>query len=396
MSVTGTHVSTEGSGSPVAPALARIAMLLGGVLLGLILFDRGLAWIDSWRDLSEGEQLMPDVELAWTNRPGFKSARASINSIGLRGEELPAVPAPDEIRILGTGPSTTFGAGDGGPLNDQTWAAALERGIAKAGGAGTVRVLNGGVNGYSVVQAARRALLLLPKVKPDLIVVFVYPGSQALMDVSATRSSVVVDGELVPADIVHDTPPLLLPLAITAHKTLLGSSALYKRWRLQATDNGRRPPEIDRFVFSRAPHRQIIDSYLERTWSELAALAAGCREAGVALRAVLVPEWFMDADAPWRDYLVENAALGAPPPGTPRTEPIEALAEKLASMGIQSWSMVDALNLIGTDHGRYTGDGRHWTPAGHEVIAMALLQQLNREKLLDALRQRRAAHPRTP
>ena len=393
----GTDASTEGSGSPVAPALARIGMLLGGLLLGLFLFDRGLAWIDSWRDLSEGEQLMPDVELAWTNRPGFKSARASINSIGLRGDELPAVPAPDEIRILGTGPSTTFGAGDGGPLDDQTWAAALERAIAKLPATtGPVRVLNGGVNGYSVVQAARRALLLLPKVKPDLVVVFVYPGSQALMDVSATRSSVVVDGELVPADIVHDTPPLLLPLAVATHKTLLSSSALYKRWRLQATDNGRRPPEIDRFVFSRAPHRLAIDGYLERTWTELAALAQGCREAGVALRAVLVPEWFMDADGPWRDYLVENATLGAPPPGTPRTEPIEALAEKLSSMGIQSWSMVEALNLIGTDHARYTGDGRHWTPAGHEVIAMAMLQQLNRETLLDALRQRRASHPRTP
>jgi lysophospholipase L1-like esterase len=389
-------VSTEGSGSPVAPALARVAMLLGGVLLGLFVFDIGLGRIESWRDLSEAEQLMPDVELAWTNRPGFKSERASINALGLRGPELPAVPPPGEVRILGTGPSTTFGAGDGGPLNDQTWAAALERAIAALpGDPGDVRVLNGGVNGYSVVQAARRALLLLPQVKPDLVLVFVYPGSQALMDVSATRSSVVVDGELVPADIVEDTPPLLLPAAVVAHKALL-SSALYKRWRLQATDNGRRPPEIDRFVFSRAPHRPVIDSYLERTWAELAALAAGCREAGVALRAVLVPEYFMDADKPWREFLAENAALGAPPPGTSRTEPIEALAEKLESLGIQSWSMVAALDVIGTDHDKYTGDGRHWTPAGHDIIAMSLLQNIKRESLLDALRARRAAHPRTP
>jgi lysophospholipase L1-like esterase len=393
----GTDASTEGSGSPVAPALARVAMLLGGLLLGLVVFDLGLGRVESWRDLSEDKQLMPDVELAWTNRPGFKSARASINSLGLRGPELPAVPAPGEVRILGTGPSTTFGAGDGGPLNDQTWAAALERGIARLpGDPGDVRVLNGGVNGYSVVQAARRALLLLPQVEPDLVLVFVYPGSQALMDVSATRSSVIVDGELVPQDIVDDTPAPLLPAAIVAHRTLLDSSALYKRWRLQATDDGRRPQEIDRFVFSRAPHRPVIDSFLERTWTELSALAAGCREAGVALRAVLVPEYFMDAEKPWREYLAENAALGAPPPGTPRTEPIEALAEKLASLGIQSWSMVEALDVIGTDHAKYTGDGRHWTPAGHDVIAMSLLQNLRRESLLDALRARRAAHPRTP
>jgi lysophospholipase L1-like esterase len=375
-------------------------MLLLGLAIGLFAFDRGLAWVDSWRDLSEGDQLMPDVDLAWTNRPGFKSARASINALGLRGPELPAVPPADEIRILGTGPSTTFGAGDGGPLNDQTWAAALERGIAGlpsgAGDAGSFRVLNGGVNGYSVVQAARRALLLLPKLKPDLVLVFVYPGSQALMDVSATRSSVPVDGMLVPADIVKDTPALLLPVAAVAHKALLSWSALYKRWRLAATDNGKRPAEIDRFVISRAPHRPAIDSFLERTWSELAALAEGCRKQGIELRAVLVPEYFMDAEGPWRDFLMENAALGAPPLGTPRSEPIDALAEKLASMGIKSWSMVEALNLIGTDHDKYTGDGRHWTPAGHEIIAMALLQNLRREQLLDTLRARRAAQPRTP
>jgi lysophospholipase L1-like esterase len=315
----------------------------------------------------------------------------------LRGRELPAVPPANEVRILGTGPSTTFGAGEGGPDTDHTWAAALERGIAgQAGDAGDVVVLNGGVPGYSAIQAARRALVLIPELKPDLVLVFVSPGSQAMLDVSATRNFVRVGDDLVPADIAKDTPSFLLPAAAFGHRAL-SSSALYSRWRLQATDNGYRPKEIDRFVVSRAPHRPVIDPLLDRTWPDLAALAAGCREAGVELRAVLVPEPYMDSDERWREYLVENAGLGAPPVGTPRKEPIDVLAEKLAALGIQSWSMFDAMSLIGSDHDTFTcSDGGHWTAAGHEVIALAMLQNLRRENLLETLRERRAAHPRTP
>ena len=83
--------------------------------------------------------------------------------------------------------------------------------------------------------------------------------------------------------------------------------------------------------------------------------------------------------------------------GTPRREPLDVLAEKLSGMGIQSWSMFDALNMIGTDHEKYCcPDERHWSAAGHELIATAILENLRRDQLLDTLRQRRAAHPRTP
>lgn len=397
MSGPGPTASIQGTGSPVAPALARVALLILGLLIGLLIFDRALGWYDSSKDLSQDDLLMRDPELAWTNRPGFTNERVFINSVGLRGPELPAVPPANEIRILGTGPSTTFGAGEGGPDTEHTWAAALERGIAALpGDQGDVKVLNGGVPGYSVTQAARRALHLIPIVKPDLVLVFVGPGSQAMLDVSATRNYVPVDGELVPADIVNDTPAVLLPAAILAHKAV-SFSALYKRWRLKATDNGRRSDDIDRFVLSRAPRRPLLEPMLESTWDNLETLAAGCRKAGVELRAILVPEFFMDAEAPWRDHLAKNANMGAPPVGTPRREPIDVLAEKLKAMGIQSWSMFDALNMIGTDHERYCcPDGRHWSADGHEVVATAMLNALQRDGLLDTLRQRRAAKPRTP
>ena len=391
------EAAAEGTGPPEGPALRRVGVLILGVVLGLLLFDRGLAWFDSSRDLSNEDMLVPDAELAWTNRPGYTNEKVYVNALGLRGPEIPADAPPTELRILGTGPSTTFGAGEGGPDTEHTWAASLERMLPTLpGGDGPERVINGGVPGYSVIQACRRALALIPKLHPDLVLVFVSPGSQALMDPSGTRNYVRVDGELVPSDIAMDTPRLLLPAAILAHEAL-SHSALYSRWRLEATDAGRRPKEIDRFVISRAPHGPEIELMLTRTWADLAALAKGCREAGVELRALLVPEPFMDCEAHWHEHLVDNVSAGAPPVGTPRVEPIEVLDEKLSALGITCWSFHDALTVIGGDRKKFTGaDGQHWSAAGHDVIAATILRNIKREGLLETLRERRQGRPRSP
>jgi hypothetical protein len=379
---------------PVArgPILRRVAILLGCFLIGLALFDRGVAWFDAQRDLSKSQMLMADAELAWTNRPGFTNENSVISSLGLRSPEIPADAPRDEVRILGLGASRVFGAGEGGPDMQHTWSAHLEQ-LCRAELGPRWRVLNGGVIGYSAVQAARRGVRLLETVQPDLVLIFVSPGSQMLMDPSSARHYVHVGLHLLPSDIADATPGALLPAAAALHQTLT-HSALYTRYRAKATDQGRRAEEIDKFVLSRAPRSTEVEAMLQRTWAELAALATACRERGVELRVVLVPEPYMDRDDRWQTYLRNNASAGAPPPHTPRREPLDVLSEEARRSDAAAWSLLPALNVIGSDRARYTCDKAHWSDAGHRVVAAVLLDALRADGLQTTLPRARASKPR--
>ncbi|MBM3985172.1 MAG: hypothetical protein FJ296_05720 [Planctomycetes bacterium] len=402
-----------GTSDPALPAVAAragvpglLARLLAGLLAGLLLFDVALGRLDARRDLSDEPMHQPDPELGWTNLPGFRNAMTTISSLGLRSPEIPADAPHAELRILGVGASTVYGAGRGGPDMHHTWSAFLEADCARRFG-GDWRVLNGGVMGYSAVQAARRAIRLLPEVQPDLVLLFLAPGSQALLDWSSARHYVHAGGRLLPLDIARALPGPLLPAAAALHAAL-GHSAIYTRYRARASDTGRRPPEISRFVLSRAPAGPLVEPLLQRTWDELAALADAARAQGAELRVVLHYEPFMDSPGAWAAYLRTHAASGAPPPGTPREEPLDRLREECARRGIATWSMADVLTQIGSDHARYTCDDAHWSAEGHALVAGGLAERLAADDggtprepgtladggLLERLRRARADRPR--
>lgn len=377
---------------PRGPVLWLLAKVVLGLLAGLFVFDRGLAWFDASADLSTGKTLVRDPELAWVNRPGYTDELTTISSLGLRSPEIPADAPADEVRILGVGASRFFGAGVGGPHMDQVWAPYLEQQCRQACG-GNWRVLNGAVNGYSAVQAARRAIKLIPEVRPDLIVMEISPGSQMMLDPSSARNLVHVGELLLPTDIATAFPEPLLPAAAMLHRAL-NHSAIYTRYRAKVTDQGRRPEEIDRFVLSRAPRSALIEEMLQRTFDELRALGVEARAAGVELRAILIAEPYMDSPQRWRNYTFDHGDKGAPPVGTARQEPLEVLAEVLEQRGIASYSLLPTLTQIGTDRPRYTCDKRHWSPAGHELIASAILQHMLAEGLPERLKKGRATNPR--
>ncbi len=375
-------------GTPVArgPVLRQLVLLCAGVVAGLFAFDLALGWLDEARDLSGEPMHQADPELGWTVLPGFRNAKTTISSLGLRSPEIPGTAPRDELRILGVGASTVFGAGKGGPDMDHTWSVYLEAECARRF-PGHWRVLNGGVMGYSAVQAARRAIRLIPLVQPDLVLLFVAPGSQMLLDPSSTRHYVHVGVDLLPLDIASVCPQPLLPLAATVHGALTHSS-IYRRYRARASDQGRRSAEIDKFVLSRATLApglaEVVEPMLERTWDELEALALAARAQGVALRVVLLYEPYMDSDEAWRAYLHGNAAAGAPPVGTPREQSLDALREACERRGITCWSLGDVITHIGSDHRRFTCDDAHWSPEGHAAVAEGLAELLAADPAPDA------------
>ena len=85
-----------------------------------------------------------------------------VNSLGLRGPELPAKKAPGERRVLVLGDSMVYGQG---VADNETVPAQLERAL----GPGAT-VINGGLRAYSTAQELALLQELGPKIRPDLVV----------------------------------------------------------------------------------------------------------------------------------------------------------------------------------------------------------------------------------
>jgi len=89
------------------------------------------------------------------------------NSEGLRNEEVPAKKDPDEIRILFMGDSWTIGQS---VKDEETFVRRLEKMLKEEYPDKKIRVINGGMFGYSVFQAYYLFRDIRPKYKPDILI----------------------------------------------------------------------------------------------------------------------------------------------------------------------------------------------------------------------------------
>ena len=129
--------------------------------IGISYYPETARWLDT---------LVVREPTGYWNRPGvsgsYFGAPVRINSIGLRGPEIPPK-APDEFRILMMGDSFPFGIG---VSEDQCLPAALEARLkASAAPGGTYRVINMGVVSYNTQQEQRQLEELGLGLKPDMV-----------------------------------------------------------------------------------------------------------------------------------------------------------------------------------------------------------------------------------
>jgi hypothetical protein len=153
--------------------LAALALMGGITLAGLEVVCRlvdpvGISYYPEtarWLDT-----LIVRDPVGYWNRPGttgtFFGAPVHINSIGLRGPEIPPK-APGEFRILMMGDSFPFGIG---VPEERCLPAALEAQLTKRAQPGTTfRVINMGVVSYNTEQEQRQLEELGLGLKPDLV-----------------------------------------------------------------------------------------------------------------------------------------------------------------------------------------------------------------------------------
>lgn len=378
-------------GAAAASALRTLVMAGVGVVLGLVaadLLDRLRP--DPAGEAAAGVVLTLDRELGWTHRPGFAAGGVSTDGLGLRGRGFDGTERADEVRVLVAGASDVFGLGED---DDDLWAPELARLLAPRADP-PPRVLNGAVQGYSIVQCCRRVMRLLPIVEPDLVLVTVTPGRQGLVDTSPAPAWTRVGGRMVPTDLVDPWPDSLRAVPAALH-AMLESSSLYRRRRARARFSAGVSAELVHYVLTDAPVPLELAEPLEQVAAEIGALVAYARELRVELRFVVLTGAIATNEGAWSSYLRDAASAGAPPPGTPMTEPLDALARLVEGAGGAVWQMQSTLFEMGADWDRTVNTARHWSPLGHRRVAVEWDRLINGDGLLDTLVERRRGAPRS-
>lgn len=392
--------------------LSTLAKMALPLVLGFCLADWIVGLVHAGKvGESDSNAFMHDEQLGYVSRPNYVGVwrtpegeapppgdAVRHSSLGLRSEEIPADAPGEEVRVLAVGASLAYGAGRN--VQETIWnyklQDAFDQNEAKRGY--PVRVLNGAVQGYSTYQAAKRGLLLLDAVQPDVVLLFTRPGRQSMAAPSDSTESVLVDGEWVPVDVVEGWSERTAWMPAALHKFLLAYSNIYVRYRTNQKTTGSGEELAPNFVVNRSPDWPVgTRERVDETLDEYRALIAECERRGIELYFLLNTEPEQQAQKRWEKFLEIRQISGAPAIGTPREEPSEVLRELVASTGGVIWDLWDLNMRFGEKPEYYTNIQRgddHWNGEGHLAVAIELYKRLMADGLLDRLAERRAAAPR--
>lgn len=160
----------------IAFALLAIGLFFGAseALLRLLAppLDLSFRFPEQNQQRRDPDAYAADPDLFWTLRPGarFFGMDDPINEHGYRGPALPADKPPGAFRLVTLGDSCTFGMEV--PLSE-TYPEVTRRLLRERSRAFRVEVLNGGVPGYTSLQALRSLRRDLARFAPDAVTLYV-------------------------------------------------------------------------------------------------------------------------------------------------------------------------------------------------------------------------------
>lgn len=351
-------------------ALLLVTSTLGALAVSEVLLRALSPAPGRWRNTNDVPGLyVADSQIGYRLAPNFTGAMKRpdfaipivTNDLGMR--ELPPEPARRERTavVLAVGDSYTFGWG---VPREAAWPARLEARLRSGGRA--VRVLNGGVPGYNLRQIRKRASQLVAAVKPDLLVVGVFPeGKSRLLVPFTVVGGAVVDTRVVPRMRQVDGGYLYTRMRHQATQQLdfwldqhwyVGAYALkaaHAMWTRAAARLRGGAPSSD---LPLTPLPRGRDQALAMLLAEVDTLYQEARAHHVRVVVLLT-----NNQEPDGSFASHQALLN------------RAIARFCARLGIPA---VDPLaRLVATAHGapiyRFPSDG-HWPAAAHEIAAAAL------------------------
>lgn len=163
----------------VVPTLLLGACAVAVTLAGLEAAARIVVWEKAYHFPSGMFVLDPEVrhrlasDFSGTLRDREFETHVRTNHFGMRDVEI-GPPVPGRTRILVMGDSFAFGEG---VEETEAFPKRLESLLNHGHASQIVEVLNGGVPGYSTVQEIRLLRWLLPKIRPDMVIVAFHVGN---------------------------------------------------------------------------------------------------------------------------------------------------------------------------------------------------------------------------
>ncbi len=307
--------------------------------VGLLEYDSGIKTMlppgtEDWRlaHITADKYREPDPVLLW--RP---LDRRPYTSQRFKGPEIAEIKPPGTFRVFCYGDSNTDGPKQG------SWPARLQTLLGERGAPGIrFEVLNAGVAGYSSYQGLLRFRQECARYEPDLVLV-----SFGWNDVATALGA---------PDKAYRPPS---PAAIALQRALLR----YRFYRLARFYLPRPEPEARELVGPRVPRDDYIanmEDFLDTAGAhqaEIVFLTRPHREK----RAVL-----LEVRHNWRGE-------------------IPLYNRDLLSFGERTGQLViDVQEIFETRYPDLFADGAHFTPQGHGVMAILLLEQLSAAGLLRA------------
>jgi lysophospholipase L1-like esterase len=258
-------------------------------------------------------------------------SRFSINSLGIRGEEIKLQKEPGWKRILVVGDSFTFGYG---VSDEDTYVAMLGRMIKEHYPGSRVQTLNLGVSAYSAVQETAVVKYKAAKFQPDLLII-----GYALNDPQTRTMDQLHDHFRKHAWWQHSN---LLSALVTAREKL--------RVLVIAKGDGIRYLYQDPKEWA-----SVCEEFREiSAWSERAKVPA---------LVVIIP-YIADYQEPW-------------PENYPYKQLHKMVADEAQKQGLEVLDLLPLLSAYRADRLTFSPVNIHFKPAGNGIIAAGILDCLS-------------------
>ncbi len=172
--------ATKPSGGRLREIAKGLLSLVIGLVVALVLLELATRWllddgmnfdIEMWKYASDIKRVSDIPELGHEHTPDtegfYMGVPVTINSLGLRDDEVSVAKPDGVVRILMLGDSVTFGWG---VLQEDTVSAQLEAQLDATPGGTRIEVVNAGVGNYNTVQEIAYFLNRGAELNPDIVV----------------------------------------------------------------------------------------------------------------------------------------------------------------------------------------------------------------------------------
>lgn len=300
--------------------------------------------------------------------PEFRGCRVEFNAWGLRdGIDEATPPAAGDASVVVLGDSMTFGTG---VALEQTFQELLE---ARAGEITPrpLRVYGGAIPGYSTLEELAMLEELMPKARPDVVIVGVFEGND-FQDSWAAEAAAKGREGLAPKRSTFGT----FVSGVLNVRFWATSSAAFQALSLELVlvELGLTDPRVhtnlflDECLLTDVP--PLIDRLRDNVIDQLAMIEKHCDEAGAKLVLLIIPDSIQSVPARYDAFLRlrPEAAIGT----FSRTAFHEAFLAKLRERGLQCADMLPAIEHEASKGVEcYFLEG-HLNVRGHQVAAEVL------------------------